>query len=288
MDFRRQSIIVVDKQGNELQQFGKKGSGGPGDFRQLLMYSVDKDGVSAIDVGTNTVTEFSTSGMVKRTYKYNKGISRAVRVASNLYLVKSRDVGTDKYEHFEIVDIAKQTSIAVGSPRNTAVEDAQVRDLLVDGNIFTNNNGMVFRIAFRAGEFTAFSTNGKFLYRKVTIDETLPSPPIKQANGANVRVSYGAAHRTINMSGSADKSYLFVLSNAPSPSIKDKMPNILSERVVDVYEVLSGKYLYSFMIPNQRDGKGNELLPRAICKTPTGMVILYGDYHVAFCHITLP
>lgn len=288
IDYRSQSIIVIDTNGTITQTFGKRGPGAPGEFKQLLMFSVNDKGISALDVGSTMITEFLHNGSIARFYKHNKTISRAIRIDQDHYLLKAADVGSTKDEQFEVVNIANKKIQSIKAQRKMQNNDELTRDIIVDGEFVTNNEGIFIRFSHKAGEFVAFGKNGNFLYRASTIDETLPPPPAKSAGSKGTSVSYGFS-RTINLSATADKRYLYIISNAPSPSIKDSKPDVTSDRVVDVYNIANGQYMFSFMLPILKEPNSNrEMRATYMTISSQGLFVAFGGNYLARFAVQLP
>jgi hypothetical protein len=288
VNFNTQSIVVLDAQTAMVKrQIGGKGPG-PGEFQSITGFTVDKRGVSVVDGGKISITEFDHQGRMIRLYKHSKQMMTAIRLSAPFqYLIKPVQPLEDYKEQFQIVNIDQQTSQSIYAtskivlPQSDPIQ-ASLQTIYFEGPMLKNANGYVFRVPWLCGEFIAFDEqSGRVLYGRQTVDKTTvhrdPSTATSR-EGQSKTVSFSLGNmRRVNLSAAANAQYLFVLSNAASPSIKDFKPNWTDERVVDVYNVKNGDYVFSFLLPkhNGRRAKEFTLTEDVFC-------VLYDDEIVRY------
>jgi hypothetical protein len=275
IDYQNQSIIKIDTLKATLQNIGRHGSMS-GEFRQLLSFSLNEEGISAFDIGSNTVTEFTLQGTYLRQFKYKKGISRAIRATKNVYLLKINDPGSATKEKFEVWNVATNKTKEIFAYRtSTNTDDA--RDLITDGDFIFNGHDRVIRVSSRAGEFLVFNKEGDPKYIARTIDGTVAQPPLKHTYSDGSRsMGFSKSARIVNLSASSDKQYLYILSNAASPFIKDKSDGVTDDRVIDIYSLKDGKYVSSVMLPKYKDSLGKELRATSIAIADSKLFVVHG------------
>jgi hypothetical protein len=271
VDFTNQAIVMLDtKTATIKQQFGRKGAG-PGEFQAITGYTVDKSGISVIDGGKLMITEFDHQGNIRKLYKYPKQMISAVPLAPTFhYLVKPLQPLEENKELFEVVNIDKQTRQSVYAvsriaPKQVDAVQASLQSVYFEGTLIKNGAGKVFRVPWLCSEFFAFDeTSGRVLYGRQTIDRTgVPTEsPVyaSQQQGDTKNVAFSLSNiRKVNLSATANAQYLFVLSNAASPTIKDIKPGWTDERVVDAYNVSNGDYAFSFVVPKYNGKRAREI-----------------------------
>jgi outer membrane protein assembly factor BamB len=258
VNINQQNITVLGNDGTIKQKIGQRGAG-PGEFQSIVGFSVEQSGISVIDGAASIITEFNHKGEVLKMYRHNDLITRAIRLGSTpLYLIKPGNVMQNNQEAFQLVDIDKQTKQSFAattqlvSQKNSSA--LALQSILLDGAFIKNGDGKIFRVSQRSGEFLAFDEKaGRVLYGRRTVDATIFDKNLPQSSSSandvkTININLQGA-RVVNLSAAANSAYLFILSNAQSPSIKDKAPNITDDRVIDVYNVHNGDYVFSFMMP---------------------------------------
>jgi hypothetical protein len=250
---RKGAILIIDSQGSIQNQIGKRGNS-PGEFQRVIDIDVDSAGVHLIDGNSSKITTLSHTGAYIREQQYKKVIERGIRLTSTKFLFKTGVPGTSTNEEFEIYDINNQSTSSVFVKRPLQEEDEQIRDIQVDGFFVRNTtNTQFFRISYTTGQFVSFDNVGKPLYTTSTIDNSpLPKFDKRIING-QTGIFPAKNTRTINLSATADKDYLYILSNAASPTIKDTKEELVSEYIIDVYNAVDGSYSSSFSLPNTKN-----------------------------------
>lgn len=246
---QEKTIYILDSLGNILRNVGRKGSA-PGEFQGMMNISVwGNDTIRIIDHVQSAIIDIDDHGKVLRVYKYDKRISRGISVSPELCMIKNDDPGTNNEETFEVVNVRTNQKSVVKARRLPESQEITVRDMQVDGNFFSNNQDYFLRLSYRTGQFITFDNTGKFLYLQETVDAT-PPPKVHLRTVGNMNVLQPEANaRTVNYHATADSKYLYILSNAASPLIKDIRQGITDERVVDIYNLKDGNYQRSFILP---------------------------------------
>lgn len=271
VNFNNQSIDVIDPDKYTIKrQIGRQGPG-PGEFQIISSYTVDKYGVSVVDGGRLTITEFDHQGKIRTFYKHPQQMLNALRMAaSSQYLIKPILPLDGNKERFDVVNIDTKSSQSIYAvsqlfSRHPDMMMASLQTIYLEGPMTKNNAGHIFRVPWLCSEFIAFDDkSGRVLYGRQTIDKTTiqtarpPSSKQREDSKTTTTMSLGKMRR-INLSAAANSRYLFVLSNAPSPLIKDISTNWTDERVVDAYNVKNGDYAFSFIMPKHNGRRAKEL-----------------------------
>jgi hypothetical protein len=264
INYNKHSIDKLDQNGNLLQSFGRKGKG-PGEFYHIDNFDVNSSGVSIIDNSNSTITEFHHNGTIQSHYTHDQKIGHGLRISNKYYLLKIDGAfGSASEEEFQVVNIDNKSKQNVRIQRlSGAIYDEYTRDFVSDGLFMSNQKGQVIRVANRYSLFTCFNNQGRFQYSKRTIDLS-EIPQIKSytsksgASSKNIFISFDNI-RKINIAFTLSEQKLLILSNAASPFIKDKAPNVTDERIVDVYNIANGEYLYSFQLPKFKEKRATDL-----------------------------
>jgi hypothetical protein len=236
------------------------------------------------------ITEFDHQGNIRKLYKHPKQMISAVRLASAFhYLVKPLQPLEENKELFEVVNIDQQTRQSVYAASRIASKQvdavqASLQSVYFEGTLIKNGAGHVFRVPWLCSEFFAFDeTSGRVLYGRQTIDRTgIPTESTvyaSQQEGDTKNVAFSLANiRKVNLSATANARYLFVLSNAASPTIKDFQPRWTDERVVDAYNVSNGDYVFSFVLPkyNGKRAKAIAVTDNTLCVSFEDEIVRYG------------
>ena len=114
--------------------------------------------------------------------------------------------------------------------------------------LYKHRFGMpVLRVYSYTGQFAVFDTTGHLLYHTTTIDKN-PLPKVMvRGEGTNQMVL--PMSRNINLDADCDGTYIYILSNAPSPDIKLIKPGTNQQGVVDIYKLSDGSYVKSIKLP---------------------------------------
>jgi len=288
VNFNSQSIVVLDAQKYEVKrQIGRAGNG-PGEFKVITGYSVDKSGISVIDGGRLTITEFDLQGKMTRLYKHPKQMMNAIRLSEPYtYIIKPIKPLEESKEEFQIVNIDKQTIQSVYAvtalfAKNSDAIHESLQTIFFEGQMVRSVSGYVFRVPWLCGEFLAFDEKtGRVLYGRETIDKTTikgdpPSSTGREGDNKTYTYSLGSMRR-VNLGAAANSQYLFVLSNAASPSVKDFKQNWTDERIVDAYKIKNGDYAFSFVMPKHNGRRATEF-----SMTEDTFCVLYEDEIVRY------
>lgn len=106
---------------------------------------------------------------------------------------------------------------------------------------------------FYSGEFICLDTNLNLIYTKNTID-TVRHPVIhianrKRSDEMQITKSQTQSHppRVINNNLFLDNDYVYIISELKADN--ESGANWRRHQVIDVYSIISGRYLYSFYVP---------------------------------------
>jgi hypothetical protein len=263
INYNQQSIDKLDMQGKVLQSFGRLGKG-PGEFQHIDNFDINDQSIAIIDNNLGIISEFNHNGSPQKFYRHSKKIGHGIRTGYRTYLLKvDGSFGTTNEEEFQLINIDSnsQKKIIVKRLYNQNSNEF-TRDFISDGLFISNAKGQISRISSRVGAFIGFDSQGKVLYNKPTIDETPPPTlPFQSHNsngGKDIFISFDGI-RIINLAFAADERYLYVLSNAASPNIKDKALNITDQRIIDVYNINTGNYTFSFQMPKFQDKRVTDI-----------------------------
>jgi hypothetical protein len=292
VNYEKQSVEAIFPQtGATKQEFGRKGTK-EGEFQGISFIYVSNDRLICIDIEANTITEFDHSGNVKKIYKQPEKTGQLLSAiplrSPSLYLTKRLEAFEKNKEVFHVVNISNKTTDSIyASPQEIPPDvegifasfiQPKIHSLYFWGPMVSNNNGFIFRVSSYCGEFIAFDDkSGRILYGRKTIDSYASKETKKSAK---IPATFQNM-REINLSAAANTRYLFVLSNAPSSSIKDIEPNFTDERIVDVYNVANGDYAFSFILPQHNNKRALRLAmnEQALWVLYDREIVQY-DYHI--------
>ncbi|MDW8466072.1 MAG: 6-bladed beta-propeller [Chloroherpetonaceae bacterium] len=259
-DFQTQRILKLDAKGDIVQSFGKKGLG-PGEFMQIMGWDVDDAGVSCDDITKLSITEFSQAGERINYFKIDKPFYSSMRLEKDLYLLLSPSYkkGEDPKTPVPLLPITSLFSLFNAKNKTLSevifpLPEATTQPLLAYDGFFVSHSqsGKYFFVCRRFGGFFAFDKKGKIKFTARTIDM---SPPPKIIFGETGSASYDKKSPFINESASATDKYLFILSLVRESEINQANRGV----VVDVYDVDTGQYLYSFELPNYNNAEASEI-----------------------------
>jgi hypothetical protein len=243
------NLMRVDTLGRTLSIIGRKGRA-PGEFLTITNVSIQNENITVIDHRNLTISEFDKNGLLKKNTTLNIGITEGVKISSNLYIFKTYNADTKDTESFLIFDIDNSHSQTISIPRlqsSQAQKDAF--NIELSGFFNNRNRKQIFHVCSFTGQFTAFDSTGKLLYHQYTVDQSpLPNVTIR---GSGKEMYVVPASRDINLDADADAEYLYILSNAATPSIKMIAAGTNAQGVIDIYRATDGKYLCSIKIPMQ-------------------------------------
>lgn len=271
------SITIVDSVGNFQQKIGTLGNG-PEEFRLIIDMAVGFDKIMVVDKVKSAIMEINHQGHFTHSSHYDKQMTRASFVGKNNCIIKYVSASANlenKEEEFEFIDLTTQEKKIIRVPFVTNDKgDDNLYNLQMDGHLIASSD-RVFRTSMMAGYFAAFDSTGKFLYQKQTIDKS-PLPPVVQSTtGKGTLVQIGANARQINLGAAANSKFLFIFSNAASPSIKDSRSGLLSKQVIDVYEAANGNYKCSFYLPEHQN-----LRATTLTADDSSLYVVYKGNHI--------
>jgi hypothetical protein len=266
-------IVVLDSSLTKKHVFGKYGQG-PGEMEYINDIAVNEQGIHLAD-RSGKLVHMNHAYQILSERKIDQTPFRSIQIADNTWFLKTSSLGTNTQEEFAVYTTTGNRTVLF--QRQFPHDDADIRDAQLDGDFFRNNAGRFFRVSQFCGQFFSFDSTGTLLYNAMTIDAA-DVPKFEKRPGAQGNVIYmeqGA--RMINPTATADAEYLYILSNAPSPTIKDRKIGRLEQLVVDVYKVSNGTYICSFMAPNY-----NDIIPTIICRYAKGFVFIYGGNTIRY------
>ncbi len=274
-DFEKQQILKFDSKGNAVQSFGRKGSG-PGEFIQIMGWDVNSLGVSCADIGNFSISEINDKGEMFNYFKFDKTFSTSARLSENLYLMNGISYAKERIPKapatsiFWLFNTKDQTKTEIPF---LLPEPMAVPELEYEGFFVTQlESEKCFFVCKRFGCFFAFDKAGKLIYTAKTIDNS-PPPKILVSEGGSA--TYDSKSPYVNFSASSTGKHLFVLSLIYEAGTDARSRG----RIIDIYDINDGRYLWSFELPKIDNSKASK-----IAVTENQIFAYYGEKIVVFTY----
>jgi hypothetical protein len=280
-NFSQATLHEMNAAGAILKTIGKRGQG-PGEFEHIDDIDIDSTGFYFLDTDQLRVTVFDSRGTFKNLQPFATSIRRGIRLRGASYLVRetSENSTSSETEEFTILHTnAKHPErTSVKRLEKSLSQNPSINDMEIDGAFLRSTTGKIFRPSFHAGQFQAFDSAGKPLFRVHTIDKS-PLPRMSQEKaGDNVITAYSPETRTICYDAAADEKFLFILSNAAHPDLVELKQGTNKDVIIDAYNVSNGLYRFSIKLPPLDLSNPKLNVPKSIVCTKNGFFLLCGAY----------
>jgi hypothetical protein len=280
-DYSKAMLYELGKDGTILKKIGKRGKG-PGEFQHIDFIGIDSLGFTFLDTDQSRATQLDKNGVLKNIDQFKYVFSRGICLSPNKYLVSisSQDSSSNEKEHFALLSPQTNTRIDITAKRlvKSMSSNPSISELETDGIFIHSRSDKVFRVSLMAGQFIAFDTAGKVVYNVFTVDKSNIPDILAQKNGSDMMISYAPNARTINYDAAANKQFLFVLSNASHPEIKEIKKGKNEEVIIDIYNTDDGSYYCSIRLPKIDLSNPKIDIPTSIALSNTGFYLLCGTY----------
>jgi hypothetical protein len=180
----------------------------------------------------------------------NVGFDRALAVNKNLILLRS---ATDKYTKTIL------STYDIKSNKNNKLKIQLDDSLEVDGGLktdgyFTYKNSSIIFTQYKKGNFYKIENNLNKINRFKTIDNIQKVEGVNLSKDSTFYFEKPVLNSNLLTSISANKVYIisFVKGNS------DKLTDFTKYRMLDVYNLETGKYLESYYLPNDGIEKAND------------------------------
>ena len=180
----------------------------------------------------------------------NVGFDRALAVNKNLILLRS---ATDKYTKTIL------STYDIKSNKNNKLKIQLDDSLEVDGGLktdgyFTYKNSSIIFTQYKKGNFYKIENNLNKINRFKTIDNIQKVEGVNLSKDSTFYFEKPVLNSNLLTSISANKVYIisFVKGNS------DKLSDFTKYRMLDVYNLETGKYLESYYLPNDGIEKAND------------------------------
>jgi len=264
-----QKFYLYNENFKIISEFGEKGEA-PWEANDVVNFEITDSTINIIDYGKQSVKNcpIPIKQKVNYYYKFKNNFWTGTKLNNNLYLFLIEDYKTpDGDFSFDIIEMPSNNVIKSYDFKNIATISPKQRYINVAyEGFFCKNEGFIFYVCSKAGLFLCFNSNGEFIYKTETIDES-PAPKIRTKTDGNLTFYIREPDYSINYSMTTDNYYLYILS---------LIRFIKSDQlVIDIYNVSNGIYAGSYEVPNF-----DEQLPVRILKTSSNLFIMYEDLTV--------
>lgn len=172
-----------------------------------------------------------------------------------IYNVKQDEI-IREYSILELVNGVVETKVIKNLPED--------KTLVFEGYFASGKGDHVIYSCNKAGLIFAFNKNGDFHSIIKTIDN-LPVPSLGKSEISPGYFIFGVVPDLRgNYSRAVNDNKVFILSNFLLSNYQNKRP-------IDVYDITSSKYLYSFFVPNLEDGQ----MPEEISVYDENLFVMY-------------
>lgn len=208
----------------------------------IVGMDADSSGLYFQDARNRVLTKINYSNKVVSQQEYPFSIYKSVHLSDSAYLIKFGS-SKDRYlnHRFMIYNPYNQSSQIV----DTLMPQNSKGGIDIDGFFVRNEEGAAAHVFFYMSHASLFKSNGIPQLSFNTLDGNNPPPPVlKVANGFMT----SPEARVIHPTGAIDENYLYIISKVKSRDMPKSI--FLDNHVVDVYNLKSGHYDHSFLIPN--------------------------------------
>lgn len=250
IDAHSQNIYQIDKSGKIVNKLGAAKGEAPWENSSIWYFDNDDSESSyfVIDKTKNMFKKFSKANQLEYYYKSNRTISNGVKLNGDLFLY-TEDTGTDF--NFITSDIKSKSNNSSVTIKDLIKKEYghfpnKNLDLVFEGNFTRNNNKGAIYYCYKAGLFFYFDDKGGIKYYSKTIDNFPVPKPISKELMPGTFEETVEPDVFVNYSACLDKNNIYILSN-----ILDQANG--KTRIVDIYNILDGKYKFSISLPTLSD-----------------------------------
>lgn len=242
LDVYAPAILKFSAKGNFIRKFGRGKGKGPGEFEQPIDFSISPDGYLYVsDLSTHLISIFDTVGNVVQTMRIDGVPGRIIGILGKKFIVQR--FGVD--DMFHKYDFSGKLLLSFG--RFFKEQN------LVPVDLRTFFDGKSIYCAFvHGGYLLSYDVNGQLNYLCETIDR-FPFPEIKvsqwrEKGAIATRATFDPNSPISAFDLSANDSLLYILAGTASK----KEGGV----VIDVYNKIDGRYLFSFKFSKLSDTEG--------------------------------
>jgi hypothetical protein len=200
------------------------------------------------------IIKTNLEGNFKSIHRFPTAVfSRSVKISSNSYAFRGFDTTIKKPVQIFIKgnpltqDVVRQKNLNTGSMGHHILSDGYLN--------YDSKTHLLSYVSFYNNQMLCLDTNLNLVYSSRTIDTVSKYKTTVGIEKTNTRgtISNAAPIKIINLKGRVYNGQLYNVSSLLADNEKPGNFNLNSP--VDVYDVSSGKYIYSFYIPHYRGEK---------------------------------
>ncbi|NJK83066.1 MAG: hypothetical protein HC912_03860 [Saprospiraceae bacterium] len=249
-------LIRYDASLNNYEAFGKQG-GGPDENQNITYFTVSNDSYTIFDFEKQRVATYTFKDSLLRYQKFNDGNIPfidyfGIQESKNEYLLMYEESSQSKgYDYkFSITNNTGARLKDFSLKKLLNINDLEDLELALEGEFITNHPKFTVFYFFKVGKFIVYEGT----LRNTKIYDTVDKTPIPQT----VRVTRGDGGFNIQTkppyiifsSASVSKNHLYLLSTLAEKNYK----------MLDIYQLTTGKYIGSIKLPDLDDGQSAELI----------------------------
>ena len=267
VDQEKQALIKLDKKGNIINIYGKRG-GGPNENQRIKDAYAGNEWYGIVD---NSKDIFKYVSLMADTtilsHGFHDHIDRGVFLEDSLLAITNAE-NNDLI--INIVDSGNRIKKRISLKDTLHYQDKYI-DLVYEGEFTRLNGNNVFcYFAYRHSFFMLIDREGQINHIGHTIDNIAPPKPSATTIG-EFTVHGVEPDVMVNLQADIDDEYLYILSNVIEKE------NTGKHRAIDVYEVATGSYMFSIKVPLLKDGQ----TPIGFDVAGGGLVVLYENFGIA-------
>lgn len=254
MDYGDLAIKQFSPSGAPVQKFGRGRGQGPGELLNPTDFYVGRAGeVRVLDPAQGRIQVFDARAQPTITIPLEEPALRLAVHGDGRYVAL-----VTQERMFHNFTASGQSAGGFG----VLVPDQIERAVVLQGELEPTRDGGVVYAPLRGGYLARFSSDGKLVYYRETV-ESHPYPDMTTREDGGRVVAPAAREQLSAVSASVQGDSLFVLTAAQVQGRR--------RAVVDVYDVETGTYHYSFVSP-QRGARAIHVSPRYLYVTSDTMV----------------
>ncbi len=249
-------LIKYDSTLNNYVAFGKQG-GGPDENQNITYFTVSNDSYSIFDFEKQRVATYTFQDSLLNYRKFNDGKTPfidyfGIQETKNEYLLMYEESSQSKGYDYKFT-ITNDSGIRIKdfSLKNLLkINNVEDLELALEGEFITSHPKFTVFYFFKVGKFIIYDGVAREVKIYDTIDKTPIPETVKVAlkdGGFNIQTK---PPHIIFSSASVGKKHLYLLSTLSEKKYK----------MIDIYQLDTGKYIGSIRLPDLDDGQGAELI----------------------------
>jgi len=249
IDAMTNQIVQLDYNGHVFNRFGKSGDA-PWEIRQLIYGAVSNGNYYTFDRTKQVLNGKSIKGdAINFTYQSKDHLLNNMILLADGKFVSTYSNGVDF--DFLTFDAGAKKNINKISIREKILKRYNIypksdAELVFEGYFSKNSRNQIVYSCNKAGLFFLLNDKGGIDYMANTIDNIdLPMPAHVDRGGGFTEFTI-KPDIYVNYSRCIDNNHVYILSNILGDKYK-------KNRVIDVYDIKNGVYLYSLKIPALND-----------------------------------